>query len=200
MTQIYSSAIPSQIKQVMNVPNLTREQVASHLQKYRKLFPFLRTSREEIKLNVCEPACLEEVISLANNSGHHHQTPGIQVSVPPETNMRFEGSLDSANSTEPFHREERKLERKNGKFQMKSLDGIASVFSEHFTAFTATETIPHGTLDPESPSDTSLDLKSSVSTKDSKSCLSEAVEKELFSAVTHKSFYTNRYVVRHSRS
>lgn len=32
-------AVPSEILQEMKVPNLTREQVASHLQKYRKKFP-----------------------------------------------------------------------------------------------------------------------------------------------------------------
>lgn len=183
----------------MNVPNLTREQVASHLQKYRKLFPFLRSSREEIKLNVCEPACLEEVVSLANHGNQHQHHSGFPRSTA-ETLRSTEACLNHTQGLSE-HKSDEAREHFNGKFQTKPLDGFtgttffeAGVF-EPSSTFTTSEDTSHQTVDPDSLSNTSSELKRAGvgDVNKSPNSLSEVVEKELFSAVTHKSFYTNRF-------
>ncbi|XP_068649209.1 two-component response regulator ARR18-like [Aristolochia californica] len=72
--------IPTSLLVVMNVPGITREHIASHLQKYRKFIKKVAIEIDEIYNRSCQP----RVNNIPNvHSGHETQIHGLQqVSVP----------------------------------------------------------------------------------------------------------------------
>ncbi|XP_057481596.1 two-component response regulator ARR10-like isoform X2 [Actinidia eriantha] len=95
----FERAVPKKILELMNVPGLTRENVASHLQKYRIFLKRVSEASHKIQ-SAAERSMIEKTFRSNFASGHPvlvHNIPRLQPFVPDDMKAPNHGNPSSAN-------------------------------------------------------------------------------------------------------